>query len=144
MLDKPKVMCYNIVMKMGEGFVSKAQGNPSRDRSITQSFQTPHGYCSSRVEGSGGMTANAPRIARPDEVLRRGGSSCFATFKARCVPEIGCGLETLEFVVKRRISVRKAGKVGVRVPYGWSSAAVEDRASYVTGGPRGLPLSTVC
>ena len=88
------------------------------------------------------MTANAPRIARPDEVLRRGGSSCFATFKARCVPEIGCGLETLEFVVKRRISVRKLERFGCEVPDRHSS--VNSRASYVTGGPRGLPFKHSC
>ena len=110
MLDKQKVMCYNVAMKMGEGFVSKAQGNPSRDRSITQSSQTPHGYCSSRVEGSGGMTANAPRIARPDEVLRRGLSSCFATFKARCVPEIGRGLETFGICCETQSKRSKAGE----------------------------------
>ena len=36
-------------------------------------------------------------------------------FKARCVPEIGRGVETLEFVVKRRVSVRKSWRgLGVK------------------------------
>ena len=62
-------------------------------------------------------------------------------FKARCVPEIGRGLETLEFVVKRRVSVRKLEGLGLKSLTAIPAVIVERLMPLVVR--EGVRLSTV-
>jgi hypothetical protein len=77
MLDKQDVICYNIVMKVGKDL-------RSADRRALGRGRTAPRPCRMAVlpesEGSGGMTANAPRIARSHQELRRGVSRAIMIF----------------------------------------------------------------